>query len=333
MRTLRKYGRIWHLSGEEVFLTPWAEDLDEVRGTLVKKNKNRFVWRVRGFDGADYFVKRERRFNFPFVPSKAEREFKSYELLEKKNLPCAEYVAWSATLDDCVIVSRALPPRFHSVFQHWYSTPECPMDFLRVLCDFLADVAKAGIFHPDLHIANLMTDGEDIVLIDLAGISEAEPTTEPCTDMLTPLTEAFGDIPMKTIAEYVHSAGLFRSADDAEQVLYKLEQETQDRITGEWEKRKHQILSGTSKFATETEPGKFVRNSAWFAPVLRYPEEELEERTFPSEEGEALWLESFQDQLRKRKREKVPVVYEKKGGNVRILFLRDKKFSFFYGFR
>lgn len=333
MNTVRKHGRKWHLSEGPEFLEPWAEDLDNIPGVLVKKNRNRSVWRVESFDGNDYFVKRERRFNLPFVPSKAEREFRSFALLEKKGLPCAEYVAWSATVDDCVIVSRALPARFHSVFQHLYSTPECPVEFLKKLCGFLADVAKAGIFHPDLHIGNLMTDGEDIVFIDLAGIVEAEPTNEPCTDMLTPLSEVYGDIPMRTIAEMVHSAGMFRSPEDAEKVLLQLEQETQDRITGEWEKRKRQILSGTSKFATETKPGKFVRNSAWFAPVLRYPEDELEEQILPPDEAEKLWLQSFEDQMRKKKREKVPIVYEKIDGKTRILLLKDKKFSFFYGFR
>lgn len=333
MNTLKKNGRIWHFSGKPEMLFPWSENLETPQGTLVKQNRNRSVWRVSASDGNTYYVKRECKMQIPFFASKAEREFKSYALLERKNIPSAEYVAWSSTHSDCVIVSKALPETFCSMQQFWYSSPEPSGDFLEKICHFLAEIANAGIFHPDFHMGNLMTDGEDILLIDPFGIREIPSTTAPQPEMLIPLTETFRDFPMEKIAEVLHRSGLYGSIQDALNILSVVDQRKQERITREWEKRKKQILGGTSKFATETEPGVFVRNTAWFTPLLRYPQEHLTTEIFSAGEGEDFWLSSFEDQLRKKKRERIPVVYRKTGVHTEISYLSDKKYSFFYGFR
>ena len=53
MITLKKYGRKWHIYGEENLLVPWAENVENIRGDLIKKNRNREVRRVISAEGAE----------------------------------------------------------------------------------------------------------------------------------------------------------------------------------------------------------------------------------------------------------------------------------------
>ena len=333
MISLKKYGRKWHIYGDEKLLLPWAENIENIPGTMIKKNRNRSVLRVSSEDGQDYYVKRERRFHFPFTQSKAEKEYLAFALLEEKGIPCAECSAWSASFDDCILVTRALPETFRELLKYWYMKPETDLIFLQKLCDFLAYTAQAGISHPDFHAGNLMTNGEDIVLIDPVGIAETEPNSSPEGGMLIPLAIAFGEVPMKEIAGMLHNSGLYASETEAHEVLLQVEKQQHELIDKEWEKRKKQILRSSSKFATEAEPGKFYRNSAWFAPLLKYPEEILEVQEFSAEEAENIWVESFRNQLKKKQCERIPVIYERNGEKTKISFLMEKKYSFFYGFR
>ena len=333
MIRVRKYNRTWHIYGEESLLSPWAKNVENISGTLVKKNAKRGVWLVSSDDGQNYYVKRERKFHLPFTVSKAEKEYLAFALLEEKGIPCVECSAWSATFDDSILVTKALPKAFQSLQKYWYMKPEADLKLLQNLCDLLAEIAKAGITHPDFHAGNLMTDGESIVLLDPVGIAEIEPTDKPEPKMLIPLVIAFGEIPMEQIAGMLHKSGLYETEESALAVLRQVEVQQHSLIEKEWEKRRKQILSGTSKFATEVEKGKFFRNSAWNAPLLKYPEDVLEEKEFSESEGKEIWVESFRSQLMKKECENVPVIYEKIGEKVRIYFLKDKKYSFFYGFR
>ena len=65
----------------------------------------------------------------------------------------------------------------------------------------------------------------------------------------------------------------------------------------------------------------------------RASEKILEEKVLPESEANDLWLRSFRCQLLKEKCDEVPIIYEKTGANVKISLLKDKKYSFFYGFR
>ena len=151
--------------------------------------------------------------------------------------------------------------------------------------------------------------------------------------MLIPLVIAFGEVPMEHIAEMLHDSGLFESKEETLKRLQEVEKQQQELVLGEWGKRRKQILSGTSKFATEVEPGIFYRNSACFTPFFQIPEDVLEEKELPAKEAEDLWVESFRCQLLKKKCDDLPLIYEKNDKKVKIYLLKNKKYSFFYGFR
>lgn len=333
MKKLSKYGRLWHCEGDDSLLSPWAENSDKIPGTLIKQNRKRTVWRVTSSNGNDYFVKREMRFHFPFTTSKAEKEFKAFSLLKEKGIPCAEYAAWSAGLRDCIVVSKALPDGYTSILQYWFSRPDPDFEFAAQLCRFLARTAKAGVTHPDFHAGNLMTDGKNIVLIDPIGIKSAPPTDSPAPEMLIPLSILTGDLSMDHLAEMLHASGLYSSREHALEQLNLMESRQRALINGEWEKRKNQILSGSSKFARETEPGFFIRNNAWFSPAPEICAEELEKQEYSAEEGTRIWTESFRAQLLKQKLEKIPVFFQIRDNHAVIYYLKEKKNSFFYGFR
>ena len=334
MKKIRKHGRTWHIPGESGVPDFRADDPAANAGILIKKNRKRSVWKVTLPDKTGYFIKKEKRISIPFFfPSKAEKEFRAFQFLQKKGIPCAEYVTWSATFRDSIVISRALPEEFCSLQQYWFSRQEADRDFLKKLCEFLSGIAQAGLFHPDFHSGNLMTDGEKIVLIDPVGIRHAEPTSSPGIAMLVPLAPVSGDIPMDELAEILHSSGLYSSAGAAREKMLNLQRRQYELILNEWEKRTRQILSGSSKFATETESGKFIRHSAWFQFLEPSEEAQLEVFEFPSDEGERYWLDSFRDQLMKNKREDVPVIFRKNGNKVQIFVEKNKKKMFFYGFR
>lgn len=333
MITLKKYGRTWHIYGDESLLEPWAENIEQIQGDLIKQNKKRSVWHVVADDDNDYFIKHERKFHFPFTASKAKKEYQAYALLEKKGIPCAECSAWSSTLHDSILVTRALPETFCSLLKFWYMKQEVNLPLLQKLCDFLADIAHAGIYHPDFHAGNLMTDGESIVIIDPVGIKDISPDNSLERDMLVPLELTFGEVPLEQVAEMLHSSGLFSSIEETRERLQRMNDHQMTQVKDTWEKRRNQILSGTSKFATEVEPGKFFRNSAWFSPVLKHPNDIFEEKIFPESEAVEIWVNSFRAQLLKEKLQNIPVIYEKIDQKVKISFLKEKKYSFFYGFR
>ena len=333
MIRLKKYGRLWNLCRTEQMLSSWAENPENISGILIKKNRNRAVWRVCADDGKTYFVKREKKFRFPFIASKAEKEFSAFALLKEKGIPAAECTAWSATMKDSILVTAALPDDYISIAEYWYSKPETDLEFLHHLCVFLKKIAQSGIRHPDFHAGNLMTNGKEIVMIDPVGIEATEESNTPQSWILIPLMTVLGDIPRETIVEMLHTAGVYPTVFEAETMLEKMKKQQYELIEREWEKRQKQILSGTSKFATETGPGKFLRNSAWFSPGREYSENMLETTELPEPEARELWLNSFRCQLMKTKCDIVPVIYEIKGKNGLISVLKDKKALFFYGFR
>ena len=333
MKKLKKYGRLWHFNGDEALLSPWAENINQTPGILIKKNQKRSVWRVNADDGESYFVKHEFRFHVPFTLSKAEKEFNAFLLLKEKEIPCAEYTAWTAASRDCIVVSRALPDRYTSILQYWYSQENPDMEFAGQLCKFLGKISKAGLTHPDFHAGNLMTDGQEIVLIDPVGIKSALSTNAPDSEMLIPLNILCGDIPSDTLAEMLHGAGLYSNRKEALERLEEMELRQKNLINGEWEKREKQILKGSSKFSFETEPGRFVRNTAWFSRISETGEKDLETVEYSPEEGKKIWTESFRAQLLKKKCDRIPVICSFKGEKVKISYLKGKKNSFLYGFR
>ena len=135
MKQIKIGGRIWNTEDEIEVLLPWAEQLNHLPAAPIKQNKNRSVWKLQTENGEFCFLKVEQKFQFPFFPSKAEREFRAYKLLAENGIPCAEYSAWSATRNDCMIVSRALPESFRSVLEYWYRLPQPSESFLQVLCE------------------------------------------------------------------------------------------------------------------------------------------------------------------------------------------------------
>lgn len=332
MISIKKYGRTWHIYGDETLLDPWAKDVEQIPGKLFSKNGSKQIWQLTAGDGNEYFIKRERGIHLPFTKSKAEKEFHAFALLEEKGIPCAECAAWSATFDDSIIVTRILPEKFVLLLKYWYSSPEVNTVFLQNLCNFLADMIHAGIFFPDLRMNNLKTDGDSIVILDPSGAEAAEPM-EPTAEALRCLEIAFGEVPTEQLSEMLRCAGLFPTEEEALIFLKKMEQEWEERTGREWKENRSNLIYKTSEFVTEASPGKYFRNTAWHTMVLQYPEGSLEEIELPEQEAMELWETSFHCQFQKKACKNLPVIYQKTENNVRISLLKEKKYSFFYGFR
>ncbi|MBE6405284.1 MAG: hypothetical protein E7040_04610 [Lentisphaerae bacterium] len=332
MINIRKYGRTWHVYGDEALLDPWAKDIEQIPGKLLSRTGSKYIWQITADDGKDYFVKRERGFHLPFTKSKAEKDFRSFALLEEKGIPCTECSAWSATFDDSIIVTKALPEHFDTLLKYWYSSPEINTEFLQKLCDFLADVIQSGIMIPDLRMDNLATDGESIVILDPAGAVEADEPVIPAAEVLRSLEIAFGEVPAEQISEMLQKAGMYDTEEEAFTLLKEMEKEWEEQTEKVWEKCRSGLFSKRSDFVTGNGPGKYFRNTAWHTPLLQFPEGVLEEKEMPEHVARELWETSFRCQIRKKPCENIPVIYQKMGENVKISMLKDKKYSFFYGF-
>ena len=333
MISLRKYGRKWHVYGDESLLDSWAKDVEHFPGKLIRKTGNGGIWQVSSDDKRTYFVKRERGFHFPFTKSAAEKEFLAFALLEEKFIPCIECCAWSATFDDSVIVTKPLPDKFCTLLKYWHTKPQSNLECLQNLCDFLTDTSRSGIFLPDLSMENLMTDGENFVIVNPVGAEEAEPTNTLDTEFLKSLEIAFEEVPVEQIAELLYKSGMFSSEKEAFSVLNAMKAGWDASMEELWKLIRPQLLMGSTRYTTSVKHGTLYRNSAWFTPVLQIPEDVLEVKELPESEASELWLESFHCQLQKKNCSEIPVIYEKKGDFVKLSLLKDKKYSFFYGFR
>lgn len=152
----------WYYSNDEVRRELGENPLDLLADAeTVKTNAVRKVFR-----SGEYFIKLDRRGSGSF-----KGEFRSAQLCCRYGIPAVEHLAWGKTPEGFFLVTRAADgfvemARVFKSRQKW--------QVYEAAADFLASILNSDLYHPDLHLGNVLIApaNNDIKLVDLHGIRE-----------------------------------------------------------------------------------------------------------------------------------------------------------------
>ena len=335
---VQRGGWTWFTENPAV-LEPWADSIGELLAHPVKHNAVRSVCRATGSDGSGYFVKIERKPGLLNLLrnrffSKAQSEYKSGRLLVECGIPCAEYLAWGRCGASSAVVSRALDG-WISALKYWYT--EARFDgrkkqlWLDAFFDLTFRFCENSLTHPDFHAGNVLLNPatNEYALIDAYGIRRKNNLDEQdLRDILSWILPLRMDVPDDELIQRLERRRIL--SQPAEPFFRETVRLNNARLDRDWEKRRRrQILSGNSKFS-HTEGNREIRHSLWYEAVPLPDEAELNIRELDMAAAQTEWLESFRRQLRGKKLDAVPLIFEKNGAKTRLFMLSGKKKSYFF---
>ena len=150
----------WHYASEEVCQELKNDPLSLLAGgENVKSNTVRQVFR-----SGDYYIKLDRRANKSFCG-----EFNSARLCAAENIPAVEHLAWGRSAEGSWLVTRAADGFVESASLFKYRQN---FEVYERAAEFLKKIFDSKIYHPDLHMGNVLTDtaGKCFCLVDLHGV-------------------------------------------------------------------------------------------------------------------------------------------------------------------
>ena len=170
----------WHTASVEAIQAAFSPD--NFRET-VKQNRLRTVEAIR--PNADsppiYYLKHDHGRGFGdrikrALRSKVRQEFQSSMLLKRHGIPCIDYVAWGQKGTEGFLLTTACP-NAEPLENAWAQLRDKEAQ-RRMLVEqsvqLLAAMWKANIFHPDLHLGNILAVQEQnhfrLELLDVYGI-------------------------------------------------------------------------------------------------------------------------------------------------------------------
>ena len=274
---------------------------------LVKHNPKRKVFRLDCADGRTLYLKlfagRDPLISlFRFYP---RLEYLAAQRLEKLHLPVIRYLAWGRLPRQegfCLSegVCEAVPARqyfFQTVLPH----PELAAGFLKQLAAVTRQLVQNKIRHPDFHLGNILWCGRsgELYLADPWGVYPRRFRTRSDAVLLClPWLELRGSAEDSLLIAGLLESGLANDRAEALALLGRAAELHERRMRRHWKKLSGRILSGKSKFATETALGEdrcSFRHTEWFAPPEKLAlDPAWRRRDFASEAASRpLWIDSF----------------------------------------
>jgi hypothetical protein len=292
---------------------------DSAKKRLVKKNDLREVHYLEGTDGAAYYLKSFKADSFveklkALASPKARSEYESFLALEKKSVPCVEYVGWASKGNNSLLLSRGMPSS-ENALSFWFGKAVHDEDlkkrFLKELAAFLKSFFSAGLFHPDFHLGNLLVNPEtcEFAIVDPYGIKETpELSAVQRFEMKRILGALRAELDLREAVDLILDSGLSPDPCDAEKLWSRIVEAEAAEMRKLWSKRKTQILSGNSKYCRE----KIINGEKWMIrnDITGKPmadendicgnsdfNEKFDRKDFSAEEAEKIWLASFRLQF------------------------------------
>lgn len=340
----------WYLKNPDM-LSGWFDDYEKhLHLKKIKSNSIRTVFKVKALDETPLVVKYEcpcsaidklkAHFN-----SKAKSELKSSLLLKELSVPCVDYLGWGRKGHESMLLSRELL-KYVNAKDFWFESAanknKFKLLFLRGLASFLKIFLKAGLYHPDFHIGNLLVNpgNFDFCIVDPYGIKKAPKLHEKQKFAMFRIIGALrAELSMADATELILRSGMADSPQKAKFLWKKILRKEAEEVEELWEKRKKQILSGKSKYSTEVIADKYksymIRNTMSSKPVLpldsvidELPEEDFLCVSVPKKEAMKIWLESFKLQFH-RIQHPAPLVWEKTGLDSDFIYWKRKDIESF----
>ncbi|MBR2374503.1 MAG: hypothetical protein IKA87_09775 [Lentisphaeria bacterium] len=232
---------------------------------MIKSNAVRKVFR-----SGKYFIKFDRRATGGF-----RSEFQAAQLCRKSGVPAVEHLAWGRTPEGFFLITRAAEGFIETA--RWLKTRQ-EWQVYTAVADFLGLILGSGLFHPDLHLGNVLVNPEnrEIKLVDLHGIRNKNFFDRFRSYMMQRAVMEMRDhVSDSGMLELIERCGIrngrafFSGALMREAVL----------LRKSFPKRKRQVLSGYPKF-TRMEPDGTLTDIAASAEdlakaeIIRLPEAE-----------------------------------------------------------
>ena len=327
----------WHLK-DPAALNPWFFSLKESigRGT-VKKNNVRTVF-VADSELGRCFVKYERPNDWrgclkAFFRSKALAELNSAQILAEHGVPVVEYWGWGRRGTETMLISKALVGAVDARFL-WFSgglQQNERLALLDGLAAFLRGLLESNLYHPDLHLGNLLVlpDQKKFVLVDPYGIRPIRWKTQESFQMLRLAGAMRGELSAQEAASFLIKTGTESDAPELWARIVAAETEEMQRL---WPKRREQILSGSKYCTLLTLPGgriamlrHNINGAAMLSVELLSNGSEWdysEKKELPRIDAEALWLASFQLQFERAPQPLLPVLWEQHSDGPDIIYFK-----------
>ncbi|MDD5727386.1 MAG: lipopolysaccharide kinase InaA family protein [Victivallales bacterium] len=304
----------WHLE-DSALVTGWFKHWKELaRKNPVKQNPVRVVFTV----GDLFYVKVEqpvghwrklRSFLFP----KAAREFAVGRALETSGVPVVKHLGWAQRKSENMLLTEAFSDS-HSVLEYWfreivYGSLE-PDAFLAGFGEFLRTFFASGFYHPDFHLGNILYSPvtESFALVDVYGVTHPQRLSArqiaAHNNIFLELSRGLSD---SAAIKFIMQVRNDMTLPEAREFWRQGMEKKIARAQKTWPKRRNQILDNYAKFVAviRTPAGEFlVRKQPGPVPaaaVSAIPDSlngnNFNVIHFPQREAEALWLESFRQEL------------------------------------
>ncbi len=292
----------------------------------VKSNPVRTVYRIEVSDEC-YYLKHDHpsgllnKFKERFR-NKVQSEYLSAQLLENAEISVVNYLGWGKSGSEGLLLSEELP-NCKNAKQYWFN--DCVdanqrSRFIKELTVLLGKMLENHIFHPDMHLGNLLLDDKrNITIVDPYGIRTGNGDALIRT-LIRPVLDMRGELTENELSEIFSGSGLTSHCDATAMWKSELNAE-QARVETDWLKRKDGILRGKNKFckATECSDGLRIlqRQTLFYQPY--YTESEIDKgsyrdilkaREVTKEQATEIWLDSFHKMMLREKQEEFPLIWE-----------------------
>ncbi len=248
---------IWHIPSPEVEAA--VRKLVLTDDCLVKTTAVRAVYRV-----GDFHLKFERapsrigRIRNCFRP-KARREYAIGVELAQSGVPAVECLGWGRLHGTNVLITRTFPgsvPVEEYFYAHVVKGGDDPDAFLADVTAFLKKFFDAGFYHGDLHFGNILylPDTHKMAWVDLIAIAHPGSLTDVDVRRMSRCIIAFrGGLNRTRMLRLIRDVGAASGDAEAEAFYFDEVRHAARHLAETWRKRRHQILTGYSKF-TEVVP-------------------------------------------------------------------------------
>lgn len=309
-------GWTWR-SADQRLVAPWFADRERLRRDhSVKGGKLRDVFRVE-VDGAGYYVKYHhpdsmfQKMRSGLAP-KAKKEFDVARRLDALGIPVVAPVGWGCCGSRSMLLTREAEGAV-SARAYWFGTAaekSGPRQrFLAALGLLLQQLLNAHLYHPDLHLGNLLVTVDRrscrLTLVDVYGVTVGNPFgANQRFAMLRIVGALRGELSRGEAIEFFRLHGFaptFPAAADLWRKITVAEARSMELL---WPKRRRKILACHPKYAQMTE----IMGRAWrirrgfdgqlaispeAAEAIDWKHPQFEVRRLSAADAEALWLASF----------------------------------------
>ncbi|MEA2012860.1 MAG: lipopolysaccharide kinase InaA family protein [Verrucomicrobiota bacterium] len=270
-------GVAWHSFSEDIVKEVFA---DSAKKKIVKKNRMRTVSLINN----RFYLKHDNSYGIrsylkAFFRNKVKNEFDSYLLLRENNIPTVEYIGWGNHGFEGYLLTKAFEGALE-VQAAWQmkDTVEQQQIFLHKLTSIICNMIFTNIFHPDLHLGNLLVSQKNkelsFKLVDLYGIKKVVSLSKnQKLQMISCLFPFFQTIASrklkKTVMEKISKAFSFTSDE-----LYCELLDFQRQKCSEYRKKRRKKFLKNSSLTrvSKLEDGTICRINREFEKIVPFPD-------------------------------------------------------------